>query len=335
MVIDPYNGYRWLGYSFPEGIRADAVLVSHPHYDHDASYYFPPDVPVFRRPGSYQIGDLRITGVGGKHAEPYGREFGQTNTLWVVEVDGVRVAHLGDTGPLSREAAAALGRVDVLLIPVDGQDHILKREEIAAIRAVLRPRITVPMHYRIPALSPLPDSLGPVDPWLADQSGVRRLATHQATVSPAGLAKSVPVWVFPPSPEVRPWRKPLWDARAQWEKARELTKAGRAAEAAALLRKAVELAPEASLFAYDLARALEAWGRREEAVAVLERSLASSSRKDWEYTVLSRALLAGLYAAQGRTSLAAGQYRLVRAHSFWIEPRKQAKAFLSRLAADP
>jgi L-ascorbate metabolism protein UlaG (beta-lactamase superfamily) len=38
-LLDPYNGTRWLGYSFPDGIDADVVLVSHPHYDHDASYY--------------------------------------------------------------------------------------------------------------------------------------------------------------------------------------------------------------------------------------------------------------------------------------------------------
>jgi L-ascorbate metabolism protein UlaG (beta-lactamase superfamily) len=39
VVIDPYNTYRWLGYHFPANIPANAVLVSHPHYDHDASYY--------------------------------------------------------------------------------------------------------------------------------------------------------------------------------------------------------------------------------------------------------------------------------------------------------
>jgi hypothetical protein len=39
LVIDPYNGARWLGYEFPEGVEADAVAITHPHYDHDAGYY--------------------------------------------------------------------------------------------------------------------------------------------------------------------------------------------------------------------------------------------------------------------------------------------------------
>ena len=46
LIIDPYNSERWLGYTFPESVTADYVLVTHPHYDHDASYYF--RAPVFR-----------------------------------------------------------------------------------------------------------------------------------------------------------------------------------------------------------------------------------------------------------------------------------------------
>ena len=37
VVIDPFSSTRWLGYRFPESVEADAVLVTHPHYDHDAS----------------------------------------------------------------------------------------------------------------------------------------------------------------------------------------------------------------------------------------------------------------------------------------------------------
>ncbi len=64
VVVDPYTSYRWLGYTFPESISADAVLVTHPHYDHDASYYFP-RAPVFRSPGSFVVDDVRIQGFTG------------------------------------------------------------------------------------------------------------------------------------------------------------------------------------------------------------------------------------------------------------------------------
>ena len=47
---------------------------------------------------------------------------------------GVRIAHLGDNGPLSDATAQELGRIDVLMAPADGDDHILKSNEIATIR---------------------------------------------------------------------------------------------------------------------------------------------------------------------------------------------------------
>ncbi len=62
IVIAPYNGRRWLGYTFPGDFEADAVLVTHPHYDHDAAYYFGAHVPVLRQPGRYGVGDITPRG---------------------------------------------------------------------------------------------------------------------------------------------------------------------------------------------------------------------------------------------------------------------------------
>ncbi|MCZ6904930.1 MAG: MBL fold metallo-hydrolase, partial [Acidobacteria bacterium] len=212
VVVDPYNTNRWLGYSFPDDLEADAVLITHPHYDHDAGYYFPPEVPVFRNPGRYQVGDVRIRGVGGRHAEPYGKEFGQSNTLWVVEAGGLRIAHLGDTGPLSPASMRGLGPVDVLMIPVDSLDHILKKNEIEEMRAALRPRITVPMHYRITGLTELPRSLGPIEPWLEGRRNVRRLGGNQMLLARESLPETDQIMVFNPSPAVRRWNAALFQA---------------------------------------------------------------------------------------------------------------------------
>jgi len=60
VAIDPFNRNQWLGYYFPDGVDADAVLVTHPHYDHDASYYFDGSVPVFRQPGRARVGDVEL-----------------------------------------------------------------------------------------------------------------------------------------------------------------------------------------------------------------------------------------------------------------------------------
>ena len=331
VLIDPYNGNRWLGYSFPEEVAADAVLITHPHYDHDADYYRGPGVPVLRAPGRYEIGDVRVEGVRGKHADPYGKDFGQINTLWVVEAGGVRIAHLGDTGPLTEENVRALGRVDVLMIPLDGLYHILTREQIDGIRAALRPRVTIPMHYRISGLTQLPKSLGPIEPWLEGRANVDRLNGNRKILRRESLRESERILVFSPSPRVKPWRKELF---AAWAKAQEARGLGAAPEdrrkAIDLMRGASELAPDVIVFSWGLAGALAVMGEGEEAIRVLERALAGAGQSDWEFRMKSRALLARLYEASGNLPAAARQYRLILAGSHRTELLDQARQFFRK-----
>ena len=163
VLIDPYASRVWLGYDFPPDIHADAVLISHPHYDHDAGEAMKRRVPwttnslVLRQPGTNQIGDIMVIGYAGKRADPWGKEFGQSNTVWLLQVADLRIVHLGDNGPLRDETIRELGRVDVLMMPIDSQFHILKADQIAAIRSKLSPRILIPMHYRHADLETNPD----------------------------------------------------------------------------------------------------------------------------------------------------------------------------------
>ena len=212
LLIDPYASRVWLGYDWPEGIEPDAILITHPHYDHDAGRFrqmpfpWPESVAVVDGPGTHGFGDFTVTGVEGKHADPYGIEFGQLNTLMVIEAYGVRIAHLGDNGPLTPEMAEDLGRVDVLMIPGDGVDHILSRSATEVIIQTLDPRVVIPMHYRLPDLEEDPESpsdLGEVDPWLVGREGVRRVGGHIARVSARDLQPRREVLVFEHAPYVR------------------------------------------------------------------------------------------------------------------------------------
>jgi len=212
LLIDLYASRVWLGYDFPEKLATDAILITHPHFDHDGGEFigrrvpWTPEVRVLRDAETYTVGDFHITGIRGKHADPWGREFEQKNTIWRIEVAGLRIAHLGDNGPLTESNIRDLGRVDILMIPIDARDHILKHYEIQAIRDTLRPHILIPMHYRHPDLESAEDSphgLGPIDPWLAGKHGLTRLNSYYSVFTAGSLSSGERIVVFHHSPKVR------------------------------------------------------------------------------------------------------------------------------------
>jgi L-ascorbate metabolism protein UlaG (beta-lactamase superfamily) len=214
IVIDPYADRVWLSYDFPGGIEAEAWLVSHPHYDHDGGEYrgsepaWPPGAKVLRFPGEFEVGPFRILGIAGRHAEPYGEEFGRFNTVWRVEVSGITIVHWGDNEPLNETLVDLLSDVDILMLPIDGTEHLISFFAVDEIVARLEPEILIPMHYRLPDLEPSPDrpkNLGPIDPWLIDRDGVVRLETNRLEISKGDLpATGTQIRVLRHSPLVYP-----------------------------------------------------------------------------------------------------------------------------------
>ncbi len=212
ILLDPYASRVWLGYDFPPNLHADAILISHPYYDYDGGEAAGRRVPwswtnlILRTPGTNRIGDVTVIGFSGKHADPWGKEFGQINTIWLLEVGALRIVHLGDNGPLREDTIRQLGRVDVLMMPIDSQFHILKAEEIAAIRGRLSPSVLVPMHYRHDDLEPVagsPEALGGIEGWAKGEANVRYLETNTHDFSSDSLSKKPEVLIFKHSPLVR------------------------------------------------------------------------------------------------------------------------------------
>ncbi len=149
IVFDPYESGSYDGalkYG-PISGRYDLAVVSHDHADHSD-----PDVKaragnVVDGPGTFDFEGIRVVSMPTFHDESGGSERGK-NLVSVVELDGMRIAHLGDLGhPLGAEELAALDAVDVLFIPVGGH-FTIDATAAAALIAEVKPGIAVPMHFK-------------------------------------------------------------------------------------------------------------------------------------------------------------------------------------------
>jgi L-ascorbate metabolism protein UlaG (beta-lactamase superfamily) len=147
IMTDPYeSGVFGLEYA-PPSEEADIVTVSHDHADHNNVADVKGNPQVVQGAGSQEAKGIQFKGVASAHDESSGKERG-ANTIFCFALDGLNVCHLGDLGhDLPDQAAADIGGVDVLLIPVGGNFTI----DAAVAERVCRklaPKVVVPMHFK-------------------------------------------------------------------------------------------------------------------------------------------------------------------------------------------
>jgi L-ascorbate metabolism protein UlaG (beta-lactamase superfamily) len=187
VLMDPIPGT--IGYPLPSPITVDVVTISHEHPDHTNTSLAAAHPRVLRglTEGAKgwakideKIKDVRIRNVGVWHDEKQGAERG-LNSVFVFEFGGMTVAHLGDLGHLlTPEQLAAIGKVDLLLVPTGG---VYTLDEPTAWKVIeqLKPRqVVVPMHYKTEALK-IP--LHTIDAFLKGHSNVRRPGTNTMTLT--------------------------------------------------------------------------------------------------------------------------------------------------------
>ncbi|HOP94262.1 MAG: MBL fold metallo-hydrolase [Dictyoglomaceae bacterium] len=146
IITDPFD--TSVGYPLPE-VEADIVTVSHSHFDHNAINIVKGKPIAIEGEGESSIYDITIKGISTYHDEEKGKKRG-TNTIFIIETDGIRITHLGDLGHnLTEEHKEKIGRVDILCIPVGGT-FTIDAEGAAKIVEFLKPKIVIPMHYKTP-----------------------------------------------------------------------------------------------------------------------------------------------------------------------------------------
>ena len=161
VVTDPYPPAIGLKLS---RMDAEVVTVSHDHDNHSYTQVVRDGAYEIHGPGEYEIAGVSVIGVPTYHDGEKGAKEGR-NTVYLIEVDDVRICHLGDLGhKLDDAEAEAVSSPDVLLVPVGGRS-VLNGAQAAEVVRQLEPRYVVPMHYAIPGLKM---QLDPIDRFLKE-----------------------------------------------------------------------------------------------------------------------------------------------------------------------
>jgi len=149
-VITDYNGFN-VADRLP-----DLITMNHAHSTH---YTLTPDPRIRHVLRGWQengviprhdltVQDLRVSNLptnirqwGGFGTEAYG------NSIFVFESAGLCIAHLGHLHHLLEpKDIDALGRIDIVMVPVDGA-WTMSQQDAASVIEQLQPRVVLPMHY--------------------------------------------------------------------------------------------------------------------------------------------------------------------------------------------
>ena len=189
IITDPFP--PGLGYSLGKP-TARIVTVSHQHPSHSYVQGVGGEPRVVKGPGEYEIGDVLILGIATFHDAVGGKNKGK-NTVYLMEVDGMSICHLGDLGHvLNAEQVEEIDDVDVLLLPVGGVSTLNAPMAAEVIRR-LEPKVVIPMHYKTPAIS---RRLGTIDEFLKEM-GVEQIESKpKLSLTKSNLPASTQVFLL-------------------------------------------------------------------------------------------------------------------------------------------
>ncbi|WP_460448680.1 MBL fold metallo-hydrolase [Alsobacter sp. SYSU BS001988] len=157
-VIESPGGIRiatdYNDYLRPPG-RLDAVTMNHAHSTHFTDRP-DPSIPLVLRGWDVNggaarhdvvVGDVHIRNVPTSIRDWSGGTERDGNSIFVFETGGLCVAHLGHLHhTLLPGHLKNLGRIDVVLVPVDG-GYTLDLEGMIEVLGQLNARVMIPMHY--------------------------------------------------------------------------------------------------------------------------------------------------------------------------------------------
>ena len=189
VIVDPYPPE--LGYTL-NNPQADILALTHCHANHSYAQGITGNPKKISGPGEYEIAGIFVTGIASFHDKAQGQELGK-NTIYHIAIDDVAICHLGDLGhELDEKMIQLIGKIDILFIPVGG-NYTIDAEQAWRVIDSLKPKITIPMHYRVEGLS-IP--VAGVEPFLEKNNYKILKVGNEIDIEKDELPKEPEVWVF-------------------------------------------------------------------------------------------------------------------------------------------
>jgi L-ascorbate metabolism protein UlaG (beta-lactamase superfamily) len=106
-------------------------------------------------PGEYDVKGVYIQGIPAQT-----RLAKEKTIIYTIESEEIRICHLGRLGQeeLSSEQIEKIGEIDILMLPVGG-DETIGAKEAVKIMTQIEPKIIIPMSYHLPKLKKKLDGL--------------------------------------------------------------------------------------------------------------------------------------------------------------------------------
>jgi len=193
IMVDPWRNDPsgawglWYRMEFPE-TEVDIGMSTHAHFDHDALDRVDANMLLDRMAGSFELGDVKITGIADKHqcvapgtvtwTEAVKQFEGRDeicapgnfrhmdNSLFVIDTGGLRLLMWGDNRPNPpQEVWDRIGQVDVVFVPVDGSRHILDYEQADRVLEKTGAKVAIPHHYLVPETTFFTSTLDTATEW--------------------------------------------------------------------------------------------------------------------------------------------------------------------------
>ena len=173
---------------------ADIVTASRRDPEHAYTEAISPPYRLLDAPGEYEIGGVLINGVQtAPHAKAKDGRKPAANVAFVVEIDDLRVCHLGELDHTpTQELIEELSDIDVLFTPVGGHGA-LDAAGAAEVISLLQPRLVVPMRYHTDAST---IKLDPLEPFIKQLGRSAPEPQTKLTVTRSNLPEDTQVAVL-------------------------------------------------------------------------------------------------------------------------------------------